>query len=162
MTTGSNDRAPADGHSRREGIEIRVLGQGDGNVLDHVAPGVFDAPLDPRLVSEFLADTRHHLAVAIDGGEVVGMASAVHYVHPDKPPALWINEVGVATSHRGRGFAKRLFIELLRRGAELACTEAWVITEKKNTAARRLYSSLGGELETGEAELYSFQLGGDG
>jgi hypothetical protein len=78
---------------------IRILGPGDAAALDHVAEGLFDDALDPRWTAEFLADSRHDLAVAVDDGEVVGMASAVHYVHPDKPPELWINEVGVAPSH---------------------------------------------------------------
>jgi hypothetical protein len=34
--------------------------------------------------------------MATAGDTVVGFASAVHYVHPDKAPELWINEVGVA------------------------------------------------------------------
>ena len=77
-------------------IEIRVLRQGDEAVLANVAPEVFDNPIDPQMTAEFLADPRHHIAVAIDGGVVVGFASGVHYVHPDKRPELWINEVGVA------------------------------------------------------------------
>ena len=37
--------------------------------------------------------------------------SAVHYVHPDKlRPELWINEVGVAASHRRRGLGTRLLL----------------------------------------------------
>ena len=31
----------------------------------------------------------------MDEEQIVGFASAVHYVHPDKPPELWINEMGV-------------------------------------------------------------------
>jgi hypothetical protein len=75
---------------------VRLLGPGDAAVLDRVVEGVFDNPIDPLWRAEFFADPRHHLAVAIDGDLVVGMASAVHYVHPDKPPELWVNEVGVA------------------------------------------------------------------
>jgi hypothetical protein len=73
---------------------IRLLGPGEAAVLDRVAEGVFDNPVGPRWAAEFFADPRHHLAVALDGGVVIGMASAVHYVHPDKPPQLWVNEVG--------------------------------------------------------------------
>ena len=69
---------------------IRLLGPENASLLDRVAPEVFDNPIDPRQTAEFLADRRHHLAVALDGDLVVGMASAVHYVHPDKPPELWI------------------------------------------------------------------------
>ena len=51
---------------------IRRLGPGDASVLDEVAPDVFDNAIDPRGTAEFLADPRHHLAVAesepSDGG----------------------------------------------------------------------------------------------
>ena len=65
---------------------IRLLGPDDASVLDNVAPGVFDNAIDPRWTAEFLSDPRHHLAVAIDEGRVVGMASAFHHVHPDRAP----------------------------------------------------------------------------
>lgn len=88
--------------------EIKLLGAGDEAVLQAVAPDVFDDPIDPAAAAEFLADPRHHLAVAIVGGLVVGFVSAVQYVHPDKPaPELWINEVGVAPSHQGQGLGAK-------------------------------------------------------
>jgi hypothetical protein len=49
---------------------IRILGPTDATVLDRVAPGVFDNPVDPRWTAEFLADVRHHLAAALDGDQV--------------------------------------------------------------------------------------------
>jgi aminoglycoside 6'-N-acetyltransferase I len=137
-------------------IEIRLLGPGDIEVLDRVAPDVFDGPVDPRWARAFLDDTRHHLVVAIDDGTVVGMASAVDYVHPDKAPQLWINEVGVATSHRRRGIARRLLDALLAHGRTLGCTEAWLGTEEDNVAARRLYEGAGSKPE--RFVLYSFPL----
>ena len=89
-------------------VQIQVLGVGDEAVLADVAPDVFDHPVQPGLVAEFLADPRHHLAVAREAGRIVGFASAVHYVHPDKPPELWVNEVGVAETHQRRGLATGL------------------------------------------------------
>lgn len=127
-----------------EVIVVRVLGPGDVRVLNRVAPGVFDNAIDARLAAEFVTDPRHHLAVAIDGSTVVGMASAVHYVHPDKPPELWINEVGVAESHWRRGIGRRLMQALLERGRQLGCGQAWVATDEANLGAQRLYSSVGG------------------
>jgi aminoglycoside 6'-N-acetyltransferase I len=137
-------------------IEIRLLRAGDLAVLDKTADGVFDAPVQERLAREFLADARHHLAVAIDHGVVVGMASAVNYVHPDKAAQLWINEVGVAPTHRRRGIGRLLLDALLEHGRVLGCTEAWLGTEEDNVAARRLYESAGGRAEP--FVLYSFPL----
>ncbi len=128
---------------------IRLLGSGDLAVLGQVAAEVFDRAIDPVIWAEFLADPRHHLAVAVDGDVVVGFASAVHYVHPDKPPQLWINEVGVAPTHQRRGLARGLLDALLIKGRALGCSEAWVLTEEDNAAARAAYRSAGGQETTG-------------
>jgi len=140
-------------------IEIRILGPGDGAVLSEVAPDVFDGPADARWSAEFLADPRHHLAVATDAGRVVGMASAVHYVHPDKAPELWINEVGVSSAHQSQGVGKRLLAALLGRGRELGCAEAWVLTERTNEVARRLYAGSGGRETLEQPVMFEFRLG---
>jgi GNAT superfamily N-acetyltransferase len=134
-------------------VEIRILGKNETGVLTRTAPDVFDNPVNAHWCTEFLSDPRHHLAVALDRDTVVGMASGVHYVHPDKPPELWVNEVGVASTHRGEGVGKRLLQALFAHGHGLGCAEAWVLTEKPNTAARRLYASVGGR-EDAEAIVY--------
>ncbi|MEP6730102.1 MAG: GNAT family N-acetyltransferase [bacterium] len=137
-------------------LQVRLLGPDDRDVLEHVVDDVFDGPVDPQWTHEFFSDARHHLAVAIDEGVVVGMCSAVHYVHPDKPPQLWINELGVASSHRRRGIARQLLDVMLVHGRALGCTEAWLGTEETNEPARRLYSAAGGKAEP--FTLYSFPL----
>jgi GNAT superfamily N-acetyltransferase len=142
-------------------LTLRLLGADDESVLRHVAPDVFDGPVDPRWSAEFLADPRHHLAVALDAGQVVGMASAVHYVHPDKAPQLWINEVAVAPTHQGQGIGRRLLELLLAHGRTLTCTEAWVLTDDwGNKAAHALYASVGGQPSAeGSVTMYAFPLG---
>jgi len=139
MATTAAARAPGD-----DDITIRVLGRGDDFVLDDVADDVFDHPIDPALVREFLADARHHLVVACAGATVVGMASALHYVHPDKPAELWINEVGVAPTHRRQGIGTRLLDALFAHARTLGCREAWLGTEASNVAARGLYAKARG------------------
>jgi ribosomal protein S18 acetylase RimI-like enzyme len=141
-------------------IEIRLLGPGDGDVLDRVAPGVFDGSVQPRWTQEFLTDARHHLIVALEEGSVVGMVSALHYVHPDKAPQLWINEIGVAPSHQRRGIGRQLLDAILAYGRTLSCTEAWLGTEETNVAARRLYESAGGAAEA--FVLYEFPFEAEG
>ena len=125
--------------------EIRLLKSTDGGTLRNVADGVFDGPIDQPLASEFLGDPRHHICVAIEEGLVVGFASAVHYVHPDKPAELWINEVGVAPAFHRRGLARAILQKLLSHAKSLGCEEAWVLTDEDNGSARALYASVGGE-----------------
>ncbi len=127
---------------------IRLLGPGDAAVLSDVAENVFDNEIDARWTAEFLSDPRHHMVVAMLDERVIGMASAVHYVHPDKPPELWVNEVGVAPPYRQQGIGRQLVVALFARARELGCKEAWLGTEESNTAARRLYAAVGGVEET--------------
>jgi len=124
-------------------IAVRLLGSDEADVLDNVAPDVFDHQIHPRWCAEFFADPRHHLVVALDGDLVVGMASGVHYVHPDKAPELWINEVAVAPTHHGQGIGRRLVSTLVQHGATLGCGEAWVLTSPANEPARRMYVAAG-------------------
>jgi ribosomal protein S18 acetylase RimI-like enzyme len=142
-------------------LEIKLLGRQDAGVLANVAPDVFDDPIDVGRANEFLADPRHHLAVAVEDGLVVGFLSAVHYVHPDKPrPELWINEVGVAATHRRRGLGTRLLRAVFALARGLGCAEAWwVLTDRANTAAMRLYAAAGSPHQPTDHVMFTFGLG---
>ena len=141
-------------------VTIRMLSAADAALVESAGTDVYDKSVDARLAAEFLADPRHHMAAAVADGRIVGMASAVHYIHPDKPAELWINEVGVAETHRRRGLARRLLDALLEHGRELGCQEAWVVTEHDNVAARGLYRAAGGREES--VIYVTFPLLGDG
>jgi GNAT superfamily N-acetyltransferase len=140
-------------------MEIKLLRPGDAALLLAVGPDVFDDAVDPRAAIEFLDDPRHHLVAAIDSGVIVGFASAVHYVHPDKrSPEMWINEVGVAETHRGRGVARAILQRLLEAARALGCSEAWVLTDRTNEAALRLYKASGGTEDAGDHVMLTFRL----
>ncbi len=139
-------------------IDVRILTAGESDVLANVAPDLFDFAVDARLATEFLNDPRHHLAVALDQGVAVGFASGVHYVHPDKPSQLWINEVSVASSHQGQGIGKAVVNALLQHARLLGCEEAWVLTNRSNLAAMRLYASTGGTESVEDEVMFTFKL----
>jgi ribosomal protein S18 acetylase RimI-like enzyme len=138
---------------------IKTLTKVDLGLLMNVADDVFDNPVDETFAREFLNDPRHHIVVAISEGSVVGFASAVHYIHPDKPPELWINEVGVASSRYRQGIGKAIMKEMLQLGRELGCKNAWVLTDRSNEPANRLYRSAGGQIGEEDTVMYEFNLG---
>jgi aminoglycoside 6'-N-acetyltransferase I len=125
-------------------VDVRILTSADAAVLEHIADGVFDEPVIPAMAREFLDDPRHVICVAIEDGVVIGFASGVRYVHPDKPSEFWVNEVGVAPSHHRRGAGKAIMSALLAHVRADGCREAWVLTDEDNTAARALYRAAGG------------------
>jgi aminoglycoside 6'-N-acetyltransferase I len=86
------------------------------------------------------------------------MASGVHYVHPDKPPELWVNEVAVAPTHQGHGVGRQVLFALLAHARTLGCREAWVLTSYDNAAARRMYAAAGGAEEQEAPLMITFDL----
>jgi ribosomal protein S18 acetylase RimI-like enzyme len=143
-----------------ESLEIRLLTPADLAVLERALPDVFDYPINRTLAEEFLAAPDNMLAVAVQAGTVVGMASGIVYVHPDKPRQLFINEVGVAEGVRRQGIGQRLVQALLAEARKRGCTEAWVATEEHNEPARALYESLQGKEDPDRAIVYTWQLSG--
>ncbi len=135
---------------------LRLARSGDETLLDRVAAGVFDHPVDPELWRRFLSDPRHHIVVALEGNLIVGMATGVDYIHPDKPAELFVNEVGVASGRRGQGIGRRLLEALLDHGRSLGCREAWVLADPDNAAAARLYRGANGH--PSGATMYSFPI----
>jgi ribosomal protein S18 acetylase RimI-like enzyme len=141
-------------------VTVRILKPSDAGLVASAALGVFDHAPQIPLTTEFLRDPWHHLVAAIDEDRVVGFISAMHYLHPDKLVELWINEVGVAPSHQSRGIGAELLRTMLDHGRKLGCVNAWVLTDKANTAAMRLYTRAGG-LETEKpAVMFEFDLRG--
>lgn len=136
--------------------EMRLLGPDDMGVFENVAADVFDYEIDRERAAEFLDDPRHHIVVGLVNGMLVGMVSGVHYVHPDKVPQLFINEVAVDPAHQNQGIAKQMLGVMLDHGRALGCSEAWVLTDSDNTIARELYASAGGESEP--QLMYSYRL----
>jgi aminoglycoside 6'-N-acetyltransferase I len=98
------------------------------------------------------------MAVALDAGIVVGFVSAVHYVHPDKPPELWINEVAVAPTHVRQGIARRMLDAMFEAGRGLGCVNAWVLTHRANLPAMNLYASLPGATKPEDCVMFEFEL----
>ncbi len=126
-------------------IMIRLLGHDDLPRLLAVAEGLFDHAIDPVQARAFLADPLHMLALGFDGDLAVGMASGTVLLHPDKPPSLFVNEVGTREGWERRGIATAVLKALFEAARARGCKGIWVATETENAAARALYESLEGE-----------------
>ena len=124
-----------------DAIEIRTLHAGDAAILGNVAEGVFDEAVRPELAAEFLAEPRFHMVVALAGDLVVGMASGLIHMRPDKGPEFFVNEVGVGDDWLRQGIATRLMQAILGEARAAGARTAWLGTEANNTAALALYRS---------------------
>lgn len=139
-------------------VEIVKLSIDTVHYLDNVAAGVFDNPIDSKQLTAFMEDPRHLMFIAFDGGTVVGMASSVEYFHPDKPPQMFINEVGVAPTYHRRGIGRALTERLVSEAKNRGCVYAWLGTAQDNVAGQRCFGSVLG-VEPGQAfQLFEWDL----
>ena len=122
---------------------IRRLRAEDAALLDCVAAGVFDDPVDPARVVDYLADPGNLMVLAVAGDTVVGRVAAAIHRHVDKPADLYIDELTVADTHRRRGLARKLIAEVTGWASERGCADCWLAAEAGNTIAQALYASLG-------------------
>ena len=84
------------------------------------------------------------MAAAIAGGDLVSFASGTVLLHPDKPPGVFVNEVGTRESHRRRGLARAVTEALFAHVRAMGCNGIWLGTEPDNAPALALYRALGG------------------
>jgi aminoglycoside 6'-N-acetyltransferase I len=114
-------------------------------LLLSVPEGLFDGPIDPVQAEAFLNDPGHVIVLAFAGDLAVGMATGTVLLHPDKPPAMFVNEVGVRDAWLRRGIGKAVTEHLFAIARARGCEGIWLGTEHDNSAALALYRSLGGD-----------------
>ncbi len=139
-------------------IEYKLAAEEDLPALERVGDKVFDYPVKPDRAKEFFEDPRHHLIIALHNGEVVGIATAFDYVHPDKEPTLFINEISVIEEFRNQHIARTMVRHLLDHGKSIGCQEAWLATEDSNQPARKAYLAVGGIEDEEIIRLYEFKM----
>ncbi len=137
-------------------ITLRHLGPDDLDLLLAVHEGLFDSPVDPVLSRAFLDNPLHEIVLAFEGDLAVGLASGTILLHPDKPPAMFVNEVGVRDGWKRRGIGAAIIVRLFEVARARGCRGIWLGTESDNGAALALYRKLGGE------EVQGVYFGWDG
>ncbi len=77
-------------------------------------------------------------------------------VHPDKPPALFVNELGTRADHRCQGHGRAVLKALIAHARARGCQGIWLGTETDNAAMIALCRGLDAE------ELTFLGVGWDG
>ena len=121
--------------------EIHRLNRDNAGLLADA--DVFDDPVRSEQLALFVEDSQHELVFAILDQTVVGFASGLVVLHPDKLPSFHVNEVGVNEGHRRQGLARLLVKQLFDIARQRDCRDAWVLVDSDNAPARALYVDCG-------------------
>jgi ribosomal protein S18 acetylase RimI-like enzyme len=117
------------------------------------AARLFDDIPEPAATERFLADERHHLLIAYVEDVPAGLVTGVEMTHPDKGTEMFLYELGVAESFRGRGVGRALVTALAELARGRGCYGMWSVTDEDNVPALATYRRSGGEPEEGQVVL---------
>lgn len=120
-------------------ITVTEITHRNTHLLANPALDVFDYAIDAAHLTRFLAQSNHFIAVGQSDGVVVAQVRAIAQYHPDAPPVLYIENLGVTPAFQRQGLASRLIDAALAWGRGQGCAEAWVATELDNLPALGLY-----------------------
>ena len=122
-------------------IETIWIEEANRGLLDNVAEGVFDKPIQSRFVDVYLGNPYNWLVVAMIDGMVVGQCMAVILQTPDKGSEIFLNEIGTGDDWLRQGIAEALMQALFKRADAAGIEEIWLGTEPDNSPARALYKN---------------------
>ena len=98
-------------------------------------------------------------AVAVEDGQPIGWVSG--YIPPEMPDTLFIWQVAVHPRARGRGVAKQLLHELLRRPECFEVRHLHSTITRDNAASWALFRSFAGDLEAPLDDAAHFERDAD-
>ncbi len=138
------------------GVSIRRLTPELASSFPSVAEDVFDAEPSGEHLEKLALMPGHALFVGIGGEAVVGQLLAMIQFQADRPPQLYIDNLGVAPPFKRQGVARGLFDAAMAWGRDSGCDSVWLATDVGNSEARGFYASLGFTREP--ADVYSGSL----
>lgn len=115
--------------------------RGDGLAMWELARDSESLETNTAYCYVLLADEfRDTCAVAERDGRVAGMVAG--FIPPRAPDTLFVWQVGVRDGERGRGLAKQLILELLRRRASAGLRYLEATVAASNAASMALFRSV--------------------
>ena len=109
---------------------------------------------------KFIKNPNNIFLLAYFDNQIAGMISAYKLQRmDDKESEMFFYEIGVSKQFRQKGIGKALIEELKRIAKELGINEMFVLTNRSNLPAMKLYESTGGVVskETDEV-MFEYKL----
>jgi ribosomal protein S18 acetylase RimI-like enzyme len=106
---------------------------------------------------EFLSNDRNYVFVAMENGLTVGLLYAYRLQRIDrKQDSMFLYEIEVVEKYRSQGVGSALVEELKDICRNENIMKMWVVTNRSNEPAMRLYAKTGGDESIGGSDQVSF------
>jgi ribosomal protein S18 acetylase RimI-like enzyme len=138
---------------------IRRLGADDAAQAEKAVRSFKKASRSAGSLETFLRNPANYLLVGEARGRVVGFLMAYRLERADRDAnQMFVYEIDVAEDWRRQGLATALLREIVDLARAEGMFEAFVLTSRRNVAARRLYAGTGGRVEDDSAVLFVYPL----
>ena len=143
-------------------VQIRRLERHEAGLAEEVVRGFKGSSRSPGSLQGFLGNPANYLLVAEAEGEVGGFLMAYRLERADREASqMFVYEIGVAAPWRGQGLATALVEGITALARAEGMFEAFVLTNRDNEPARRLYARMGGIVEDDSAMLFVYPFGAE-
>lgn len=119
---------------------------------------VRELKVEEKLLDKFLLNPNNITLMEVVDEKVVGLVWGYVLERMDTEPMMFIYSVDVLEEYRKRGIAKRLVGAFIEEANQRGFRNSFLITEKENVPANKLYKSLDGDILE-ERVLYMFKDG---
>lgn len=119
----------------------------------------WDMPPTNEALAAFLADPANLLLTAeVDGRPAGQLLGYILQRWDNLRPMAFLYSIDVIEAFQRRGIGRQLVEGFLDEGRKAGCSEAFVITNRSNEAAKALYETVGGKMAEGDELMYEWNL----
>ncbi len=140
-------------------ISIERLSTMDSRTLEQVRADFDDSDWQAERIREFLSDQNNLLIAAKAAERIVGLLVGHRLARLDSQRAqVLLYEIDVLPDFQKRGIASAMIERLKELAQATAACEVWVVTNRSNEAAMRLYRSTGGTAKHDDDVVFEYKL----
>jgi len=140
-------------------ISIERISTMDSGTIDQLRADFDDSDWQAERIREFLADQNNILIVAKAAQRIVGLIVAHRLARLDSQRAqVLLYEIDVLPDFQRTGIGAAMIERLKELAQQVSACEVWVVTNKSNAAAMRLYRSTGGTAKQDDDVVFEYKL----
>ena len=112
--------------------------------------------VNDELAKKFINNSNNHAYFAVIENRVIGFVWGYTLERLDSEPMMYIHSVDIVEEYRNQGFGKQIVSKFIEIANDSGYRNTFLITDRNNITANKLYTSLGGE-ENPDKVLYVFK-----
>jgi ribosomal protein S18 acetylase RimI-like enzyme len=138
-------------------VEIKRIQEFKNDEIFNLFSRVGERTIDPN--PRFFEDESNILLVAYAGAEPCGFLYGYLLESlRSKQPKVFLYSIDVVEEYRAKGVGTQLIETLKNIAKQRACQEIFVLTNRANLAAMKLYEKTGGAIESSDDVMFVYLL----